>query len=174
MKIGKIITFLLLSCMFITSLALGQGRNESANVKITLVKALQISEIQGDLDFGELLQTGASATVERTPDQGILFSVNGSPGKNVVVDYQNTLLNNTSDTPENPSNSTIEFVPQINTTYSDINYSNAEPVSNGGSYELENKDGDGVLYLWVGGAMDIDSELSHGDYSGEFSVSVSY
>jgi len=174
MKIGKIITFLLLSSTFITSFALGQGTNGSANVRITLVKALQISEIQGDLDFGELLQNGASTTVERTPDQGILFSVNGTPGKNVVVDYQTTLLNNTSDIPDLPPNSTIEFIPNINTTYSDVNYVNAEPITNGGSYELENKEGDGVLYLWVGGAMDIDSDLSHGDYSGEFSVSVSY
>ena len=174
MKIGKVITFLLLSCTLITSIALGQGRNASANVRVTIVKALQVSEIQGDLDFGELVFSGASTTVERTPDQGILFAVNGSVGKNVVVDYQNTLLNNVDGLPENPANSSIEFIPKIKTTFADQNYSNPEPVSNGGSYQLTDKDGDGILYLWVGGEIDIDSELSSGDYSGEFSVSVSY
>jgi len=174
MKIGKVITFLLLSYILITSIALGQGSNATANVSVTIVKALQISQIQGDLDFGELVLGGVSTTLNRTPDQGILFAVNGSAGRDVVVDYQNTILNNQSDTPENPANNSIKFVPRIKTTFANSSYSNAKPVLSGNSYQLENKDGYGLLYLWVGGEMDIDYELSSGDYSGEFSVSVSY
>ena len=174
MKIGKVITFLLLSCSLITSLALGQGRTASANVRVTIVKAIQISEIQGDLDFGELVLSGVSTTVERTPDQGILFAVNGSSGRNIVIDYQNTLLKNINEIPDKPLINSIQFIPRINTTYADQNYSNPESVSNGGSYQLKDKDGDGIIYLWVGGEMDIDSQLASGDYSGEFSVSVSY
>ena len=175
MKITKVIAFLMLSYILSTGIALGQSNTTaSANVSITLVKALQINQIKGDLSFGELVLGSVSTKLERTPDKGILFEVNGSAGRNVVVDYQNTLLNNRSVSEDTPIKSSIQFTPQVNTTYTNSNYSNVKSISTGESHQLNDKDGDGVLYLWVGGKMDIDSELPSGNYSGEFAITVSY
>ena len=166
---------MVLSYILLASIALGQSNlTASANVSITIVKALQIEQIQGDLNFGELVQSGVSSKLQRTPDKGILFAVTGNAGKNVVVDYHNTLFNNRSASQNNSSQNSIQFIPEINTTYSNSSYSNAQSVINGSSYPLQNKDGFGVLYLWVGGEMDIDSKLASGDYTGEFAVTVSY
>src|SRR5210317_1199459 len=111
MKIRNMITLLLLSSMLFTSLTLGQSNTATADISITIIKALRINQVQGDLDFGDLVLSGSATTVERTPDQGILFSVSGTPGKNVVVDFQNTILDN-AEAPENPSKKSIEFIPK--------------------------------------------------------------
>ena len=170
MKIGKVIAILLLSYIFVTSVTYAQkGANASANISISIVKALQINQVKGDLSFAELVQSGVSSKVTRTPDKGILFEVNGAAGREVVVDYQTTPLNNNIS-----SNSSIQFIPEVNHTYSNSNYTNPISVTNGESYQLTNRDGDGLLYLWVGGEMDIDSDLPSGIYTGEFAVTVSY
>jgi hypothetical protein len=171
MKIGKWITILLLSNILITSFILGQsGETASANISITIVKPLQIDQIKGDLSFGEFVLGSVSTKLAKTPNDGILFEVSGHEGRNVVIDYQNAILNN-----QNISeNSTIQFRPEINTTFNSQNYSNATSVAKGSSYQLANNNGDGILYLWVGGEMDIDSKLPSGNYSGEFAVTVSY
>ncbi|MCF6268514.1 MAG: DUF4402 domain-containing protein [Melioribacteraceae bacterium] len=172
MKIGKVIAVLLLSNILVCSIALGQSNGTTtANVSITIVKALQVNQIQGDLAFGNLVQSGVSTKVERTPDKGILFEVSGSAGRNIVVDYQNTLLNNQS---VETNNNSIQFIPEVNHTYSNSNYNNPKTVLSGGSYQLSEKDGDGYLYLWIGGEMNINSELPSGSYSGAFAVTVSY
>jgi hypothetical protein len=175
MKIGKWIAILLLSNMLISSIALGQGNlTASANVKITIVQSLQINQVKGNLSFGEVVLGGVSSKIEKTPDKGILFEVNGGAGRDVVVDYDKTLLHNERVANDISNKSTIQFIPQVNTTYANKNYSSPEPVSTGNSYQLTNNNGSGVLYLWVGGEMDIDRELLSGNYSGEFSVTVSY
>ncbi len=172
MKIGKVIAFLLLSSILISYTTLGQSNvATTANVSITIVKALQINQIQGDLTFGDLVQNGVSTKIQRTPDKGILFEVSGSAGRNIVVDYQNTLLSNQN---IETNNNSIQFIPEVIHTYSNSNYSNPKAVASGGAYQLSNKDGDGFIYLWVGGEMNIDSELPSGNYTGAFAVTVSY
>ena len=171
MKIGKWITILLLSNILVTSFVLGQsGKTASANISITIVNSLQINQIKGDLSFGELVVGSVSTKLAKTPNDGILFEVSGQAGRNVVVDYQNTILNSQSIS----NNSTIQFRPKVNTTFDSQDYSNATSVSAGGAYQLASNNGDGILYLWVGGEMDIDSKLQSGNYSGDFSVTVSY
>lgn len=160
--------------MLITSIALGQSNlTTSANVSITIIKALQINQIQGDLAFSSLVYGGVSTKVQRTPDKGILFEVNGSSGRNIVVDYQNTLLNNHS-TKNNLNKNSIQFIPEVYHTNSNLNYTNPKSVLSGGAYQLSDKGSEGHIYLWVGGEINIDSEIPSGNYTGEFAITVSY
>lgn len=140
----------------------------SADVRISVVKALQINKLQGDLSFGDFVQTGVSAKMERTPDKGILFEVNGNPGRDVTLDFENVSLGNGSE------NNSLNFIPHLSQTKSNSTYINPTEVHKGSSHKLENINGTGYLYLWVGGEIMVDKELSNGDYSGDFSVTVSY
>lgn len=168
MKKFKWIFFLLL-CNFALSGAINaQNGTVSANVRIKLVKALEVQKVHGDLYFGELVLTGASAKVEKTPDQGVLFQISGQPGKNVTIDFGSPLL-----TAEN-SNKNLEFIPTVNHTGNNSQYVNPITVIKGTSYKLVNNQGTGSLYLWVGGEIDVDGTMPYGDYSGQFPVTVSY
>ena len=140
----------------------------SADVRISLHKALQVNKLQGDLLFGDLVQTGVATRVERTPDKGILFEVNGAPGREITFDFENTSLTNISD------NEQLNFIPNLSHTRNNSSYINPTKVEKGSAYKLENTSGVGHLYLWVGGEVLVNSNLSSGDYSGEFLVTVSY
>jgi hypothetical protein len=156
-------------CIIIPFNLLGQGKNTaSANIHISIVKALQISQVQGNLTFADLVQTGVSTSIGRTPDKGILFEVNGNSGRNITLDFENTTLNNVT------GNKSLNFIPEVSQTKNNTSYINPTPVLNGSSHKLEDINGTGYLYVWVGGKMDVDRNLPVGDYSGEFSVTVSY
>jgi len=160
---------LLIICIIMPISMYGQGKTTaSANIGISIIKALQISQVQGSLTFGELVQTGVATSVERTPDKGILFEVNGNSGREITFDFENTTLNNSV------GNKILSFVPNIAHTQNSSNYTNPTTVLKGSSHKLEDINGTGYLYLWVGGKIDVDKNLPAGDYSGEFLVTVSY
>ena len=176
MKIRKVIVLLILSNILFASYTIGQSNVvASATVNITIQKALQVNQIKGELSFGEIVQTDIATTVERSPKEGILFEVAGTAGRNVVVDYQQSYLENYSrDINSIISKKMIDFHPNVKTTYANSSYSNPRDVLNGASFELAEKNNSGVLYLWVGGEMNIDTNLPSGAYSGEFAITVSY
>ena len=169
MKYYKWISFLLLFSFILAHSICAQSKGTAAaNVRVSLVKALQVNKIQGDLSFGELILTGVAAKVERSPEKGVLFEINGHPGRNITLDFDKTILN------ANASNKNLQFIPKINHTSNHAQYVNPTTVTKGSSYKLEDKNGNGYLYIWVGGEIDIDGNLPSGDYSGEFLVTVSY
>ena len=169
MKYLKYVSLLLVIYIVFPCVIFAQGGNvAAASVNISIVKSLKINKIQGDLSFDNIALTGISTKVVCTPDKGVLFEVNGNPGRDVTVDFKNVLLNNSSDDDQ------LSFIPKVAQTQSNTNYISPNEVTNGSSHQLENINGTGYLYLWVGGEIELDKSLSSGDYLGEFLVTVSY
>ncbi len=169
MKYLKYILFLLAVYVMLPCSVFAQGSNNAvASVNISIVKSLKINKIEGDLLFDDIALTGSSTKIIRTPDKGVLFEVNGNPGRDVTFDFKNVLLNNSSD------DNQLRFTPKVAQTQSNTNFVSPQKVINGSSHKLEDVNGTGYLYLWVGGEIDLDRNLSSGNYSGEFLVSVSY
>ncbi len=169
MKNIKYVLLLLAIYIIVPCVMFAQGNGvATANVRISLVKSLQVNKIQGDLSFSDIVQTGISTKITKTPDKGVLFEVNGNPGRDVTFDFKNIVLNNNSDDDQ------LKFIPKVAHTKNNTNYISPREVVNGSTHRLENINGTGYLYLWVGGEIDLDKNLSNGDYSGEFLVTVSY
>jgi hypothetical protein len=148
-----------------------EGQNKgvaSVDISVSVIKALQINNLQGDLSFGDFIHTGVATKIKRSPDNGIQFEVKGTPGRDITFDFNNIALRNESET------KLLSFVPHLSQTKSSSSYVNPTEVVKGSSHKLENNNGTGSLYLWVGGEILVDKELSDGDYSGEFSITVSY
>ena len=149
--------------------------NATANIRVSLVKSLNLRTVQGDLDFGEIIQTGISSNLSITPNKGLLLEINGSPGKNVFVNYSDVTLNNESWTDGTGGEiGSMTFSPKVEHTKADMNYSDATQISSGNAYLLEQSSGDGLLYLWVGGEIGITQAQPIGNYEGQLSVTVSY
>ena len=146
-----------------------------ASVKISLVKSLNLRTVQGDLNFGEINQTGSASNLSISPSEGLLFEVNGSPGKNVFVNYSYVTLNNEQWTNSiGGEKGLMKFSPKVEHTKANMNYSDATQISSGNAYSLHESSGDGLLYLWVGGKIHIAQSQPLGNYEGQFSVTVSY
>jgi hypothetical protein len=169
----------LLGVFFVLVLSTGTfAQNQSlanATINATLVKALNINLVNGDLDFGDVVQAGISTKVTRTPDKGIYLEVSGHPGHDVVIDYNNITLSNKqwSDSYEGTEGNLL-FQPDVEYSNSDPDYSSANPVVGGNSYNLSNSIDQPSLHLWIGGEIDIPQNQPNGDYSGQFVVTVSY
>ncbi len=147
----------------------------TANIRISLVKSLNLRTVQGDLDFGEIIQSSASLNMSITPNKGLLLEVNGSPGKKVYVNYSDVTLNNEQWTNSiGGEKGLMKFSPKVEHTKANMNYSDASKISSGKAYSLEESSGDGLLYLWVGGKINIEQSQPVGNYEGQFSVTVSY
>jgi len=176
MKNVKIVILTIISMLCITTIVNSQAKqNAQVDVWITLTKGLNLRTVQGDLNFGEIIQTGVSSNLIITPSKGLVLEINGSPGRDVFVNYGNVTLDN-----ENWTNGTggvkgfMTFSPIVEHTKANIIYSDAAPISSGNAYPLEESSGDGLLYLWVGGEIDVAHSQPSGDYEGQFTVTVSY
>ncbi len=162
--------------LFINTNVYSQAKlNATANVRVSLVESLNLRTVQGNLDFGEIIQSGASSNLSITPNKGLLLEVNGSPGKNVFVNYSDVTLNNEQWTNSiGGEKGLMKFSPKVEHTKANMNYSDAAKISSGKAYPLEESSGDGLLYLWVGGKIHIAQSQPLGNYEGQFSVTVSY
>ena len=176
MKYAKMTVLAVMSMLCITTIVNSQAKqNAQVDVRITLTKGLNLRTIQGDLNFGEIIQTGVSSNLVKTPNKGLVLEVNGSPGREVFVNYGNVTLDN-----DNWTNNTggvkglMTFSPIVEHTKANIIYSDATHISSGNAYPLEESSGDGLLYLWVGGEIDVTQSQPSGDYEGQFTVTVSY
>lgn len=163
MRNSKFILFCSMIFLFISVNLFAQGGlSESATetVTISLKKGLQISDAGGDLAFEEVL-VGTATSVAKSPDQGAKFLVTGTTGA-VTVSYSNVTLTNGSDD--------LTFTPEVVTTGANASYSGATTVNNGDTPSISNEggSGEGNLYLWVGGSIDVDALASQGNYSVHF------
>ncbi|MCK5591636.1 MAG: hypothetical protein KAI72_06750, partial [Candidatus Pacebacteria bacterium] len=81
MKYAKMTVLAVMSMLCITTIVNSQAKqNAQIDVRITLTKGLNLRTIQGDLNFGEIIQTGVSSNLVKTPNKGLVLEVNGSPG----------------------------------------------------------------------------------------------
>ena len=149
--------------------------SSNATVTAQLKKGLSISQVGGNLSFGEVILTGSAQSPTITPDNGVSFKVIGHPNKNITISFGTaTLTNNAWVTTNGGTNATLTFTPSVTQTGSSSTYVGSSAVTTGNSLPLVNVSGDGNMYIWVGGALSVAANQSHGDYTGTFTMSVAY
>lgn len=134
-----------------------------------LVKVpLAITAINSNLDFGQIILTGNALTPSVSPSQGARFVIQGTPAGIVTVGFNSITLNNNLwvGTYGGTSGSLI-FTPIVHDGADN-------PIINGRSYSLSSGVGIGELNFNIGGSLNIPSNQPPGDYTGQFSFTVSY
>jgi hypothetical protein len=147
----------------------------TATVLAQLKKGLSISLVVGNLDFGEIILNGSPQTPTINASAGANLRIIGHPNKNVVITFSNVTLDNNAWVSSNGgTNGTMVFAPVVKQTGSSSTYQSPSDVTSGNSYSLVNVSGDGYLYFWVGGSLLIAANQPHGDYTGNFNITVAY
>ncbi|GBD90364.1 hypothetical protein BMS3Abin04_01081 [bacterium BMS3Abin04] len=146
--------------------------NTSAGIRIKLIKSLNINAEQGNLDFGEIILPAQNKMLLKTPDKGLQLTVKGQPDKLVMFTFRKTRLNLLRE--NNRSNDALQFQPLVVRTNNNTKFLNPTPIINGQSYKLQNQKGEGRIYIWVGGKLELTENQSPGDYEGTFTLSVVY
>jgi len=149
-----------------TTLFAQASASATAQVTAQLKRGLTLTNLDGDLDFGEIIVTPAPQAPAITPALGVRFLASGHPNKDVVVTFGPATLTG--------GVSTIVFTPDVEHTGNSITYVNPIVVTSGGTYQLVNTTGTGLLYLWLGGSLAIAADQEAADYSGTFTLSVAY
>lgn len=134
-----------------------------ADVKVSVKRALAITNVGGSLEFNSVLQ-GTAASPTKTPENGVKFRVDGHTSGTVSVTYGSAIL-------KNAALDELTFTPVVHSTGIDPTYNGVSTVNSG---DLETMGSSGELYLWVGGSIDIVATTNEGDYSGTFSMTVAY
>lgn len=142
--------------------------SQNANASIFLLSPISITPSVGDLDFGEIILTGSPLTPVIDPGSGKLFIVEGTTGRLVTITFSSIVIDNSvwvgtfGGTLDN-----MTFTP-------DVELDDGTTVASGDSHALQDAGGTGELELWVGGSLNIAAAQAHGDYTGLFTVTVSY
>ena len=151
------------------------AQNASANVKITLKKALGITNIGGsEILFTEVLLDGGTQTPSVDPENGAQFIVTGHPNRDATITFSSFDLTNDAWNAGNGTDDVLTFTPDIEQTGSSSSYSGASTVTSGVAETLVNVTGTGTLYLWAGGSVAVRADQEHGEYVGTFQIDVSY
>lgn len=169
-----LLTFLF-ATVFTFSVFAQSTANSSATVTASLIKGLSISQVGGNLDFGEIMLTGSVQTPTIASNNGASFKVIGHPGKSITVTFGTVSLTNDAwVTANGGTNASLLFTPSVSQTGSSSSYTGPSAVTSGNVVPLVNVSGDGNLYVWVGGSLAIASSQAQGDYTGTFTLSVAY
>ncbi|MBK7107217.1 MAG: DUF4402 domain-containing protein [Ignavibacteriae bacterium] len=153
----------LAALIFSTSVIFGQSlANSSTSVAVQLKKGLSITPPSSGIDFGEKVIGTSNETISVTTP--VAFLVSGHSNKNIIVDYSSSV--NLSYESNN-----LTFAPKVEKT-SDATYVSGSSVGDESQHTLTA--GTGLLYLWLGGSIDITPTTIGGDYTGTFNIEVSY
>ena len=171
LKLNVVILVLVLG----TSLYAQSSASATANVTAQLKRGLAITNLDGDLDFGEIILDGSAQTPTIAPGSGVRFEVTGHPNRDVTVTFSGVTLDNFAwVTTNGGTNGTLDYTPDVEETGSSSTYSSPNPVTSGDVVQLVNVTGTGYLYLWLGGSLDIAANQPYGDYTGIFTMNVAY
>ncbi len=146
--------------------------NSNINIPITckLIKGIQIEKLNGDLNFGEIVLQTNEFIETKTPSDGVVFKLKTEPYRNIFVNYSSIeLLNNYTN-----SSSSIFFVPTLVHTGKSSSYTNPIEIPNNSSLTVENENGTGILYLWLGGTLNVNPNSTEGNYSGILTINITY
>ena len=175
MKYRYILFFLFLFLCIITNSYAQHNPQASSIVRVSLVKGIQLDQISGNLDFGEIIQPTSQTTIRKSPDNGVVFLLNSHPNKNVSVQYSSSTLSNSTWVNENGGNtSSLTFNPEVVHTGSNSVFQNPVEMISGNSYSPANAGSIALMNIWVGGSLQIVPNQSHGDYSGTFTIMLAY
>ena len=142
--------------------------SQNASATAYLVVPLSITSTLGDLDFGEVILSGSSSIERMSPRNGKLFIVSGHPDRNITFNFSSVPMDNTAWVVNSGGSvDNLEFIP-------DIELENGTKILNGDSHILQLTNGVGELDVWVGGSIKISASQSPGDYTGRFTLNVTY
>jgi len=146
----------------------GNSASQNALGLVYLVVPLSITATTGDLDFGEIILNNSPSRESLSPSNGKLFVVSGHPNRDVTFTFIPANMDNSVWVASFGGNvGNLEFVP-------DIELDSGTQVLNGDSHTLILTSGIGELDVWVGGYIDIAADQEQGDYTGLFTLSVTY
>ena len=148
--------------------------NISVLISANLTKEKYI-QLPGNLNFDKIDITHNAKVISRTPGKGIKIKIAGYPDKKIVLTYSSIDINNFQWASQNDSEKgTLSFTPDIECSLT--NNSNSKPISlkSGCSCTLPDFDGDGILYLWIGGKIKLAENQPGGNYFGIFKINISY
>jgi len=161
--------------VFLRSNLISQTISTQGSASANLIKPLSISSFSGEINFGEIILTGSSFIQNLSPQQGKIFRVEGHPNRLTSITFNSiTLSNAVWVTINGGSLGSLSFSPNVVHTGASAGYENPVIVYSGNSFQLVNSGGTGLLYLWVGGSININSSQPQGDYTGTFNITVSY
>jgi len=142
--------------------------SQNASASAILVIPLSIISTQGELDFGEVFISDTPITQRLAPQNGKLFIVSGTPNRSVTFTFNSVNMSNVAWVPSAAASiDELEFVP-------DIELEDGAKIKNGDSHSLPFVKGIGQLDVWVGGAIKISATQKNGNYTGQFTLNVSY
>lgn len=169
-------TFRLILLLFIyTEISVAQIYTSSASASVNMIKPISIISLKNEINFGEIILTGSAFARTLSPSSGAVFKIEGHPNRNVIISFNSTNLSNAQWVSQNGGTvGTLIYVPDVVHTSSSSSYQNPFPVTSGSSYILVNSGGIGVLYLWIGGRIDVNANQPIGDYQGTINITVSY
>jgi hypothetical protein len=161
----------LLFGIFLISLnnaVIGQTASTVASGRINVVQPLSITSTGGTLNFGDIILTGSTGTFSIEPAQGQQFRIVGNLGRSVSIIFnQITLSNSDWVALTGGTIGSLTFIPKIISSAND-------PITSGNFYHLIPNGRVAILDILVGGSITISSTQPQGDYSGQFTISVSY
>lgn len=164
-----------LCIIFFLESGMTQTSSSSASASVNMIKPLSISSINTTINFGEIILTGSAFVRNLEPSNGAVFKIEGHPNRSVVVSYSYTSLSNAQWVSQYGGTvGNLNFIADVVHTGANPSYQNPVSVINGGAYELINSNGIGLLYIWVGGSINIAFDQPAGDYIGTFNLMVSY
>jgi hypothetical protein len=158
MKLIVVIVFL--------SFNLYAQESASGPATVYVVRPLSIEAINPNLDFGDIILSGAQFVVSVPPLSGAEFKVIGHPSRNIIITFNSITLNNSQWAGiYGGTNGQIQFTPHVS-------QENGTDILSGNSYQLSGTLG--ILNLFLGGSINVSANQPYGDYTGTFTINVSY
>lgn len=146
----------------------GQIASTTAAGRANVIQPLSITSTGGELNFGEIILTGSTSAHQITPAQGQQFRILGNPGRSVSITFNQINLSNLGWVSLNGGTiGSLTFEPLV------VSSSNS-PIISGNFYPLQTSGSIAILDLRVGGLITVSSSQPQGDYTGLFTISVSY
>ncbi len=163
--------------VFFFNILKAQNNNEiSEDIHLSIVKGLSLKKLGGNIDFGEALSTNRKHWKIISPKNGARFVVTGIANRKITINYTRivTLNNYAWVSSVGGERGKMKFISHVRRTGKNSTYTNSKRVRNGRRYKLQNSNGIGKLYLWVGGRIKINANQPAGKYVGTFTLSVAY
>lgn len=160
--------FVAILCFAFSFGAISQTASNTASGSVNIILPISITSLGGNLDFGEIILIGSSTVYQLLPAQGQYFQIMGHPGYSVSITFNQVDMNNAIWVSLNGGIvGNLIFNPVV------VDSQN-EPVVSGNFYPLVNNGSTGILDVMVGGSVSVNANQPHGDYTGTFTISVSY
>ena len=145
-----------------------QTASTTASGRVNAVQPLSITSTGGALNFGDIILTGSLANYQITPALGQQFRIVGNPSRSVSITFNQISLSNSVWVSLNGGTTgTLVFIPAV------VNSVN-NPITSGNFYPLVTSGAVAILDIRVGGSISVSSTQPQGDYTGTFTISVSY